>query len=184
MKNKWAETGINICNQAGRSWKKEMWFPFRKAKYEPSVTPKEKKTRSQRAEEKQPWTVDGWMKVMFRDESPRRRCWNSSLVQWNIERWLTEENQLISTITGDMGLMSGGGPGEMAAITSTVSVQVDSDTLDTFCLNVINQKEVWWCWAHFQGDNTSQDKESSDFPSERRINSTTWTENSLDLHLS
>ena len=31
------------------------------------------------AEEKQPRTVDGWMEVRLRDESPRRRC--CSLVQ-------------------------------------------------------------------------------------------------------
>jgi len=30
---------------------------------------KEKKTRLQRAKEKQSWTEDGWMKVIFRDES-------------------------------------------------------------------------------------------------------------------
>ena len=49
---------------------KEMGFLSRKAKCKPLLSPKEKKTRSQRAEEKQAWTVDGRMKVRFRDESP------------------------------------------------------------------------------------------------------------------
>ena len=100
-------------------------FSIQKSQSKASVTPKEKKSRSQRAEEKQPWTVDGWMEVRFRDESPRRRCWNFSLVRWNIERWLAEENELISTISDDTGVVSGKGPGEMAAITSTGDAQVD-----------------------------------------------------------
>jgi len=62
------------------------------------------------------------MKVIFRDQSQllwtRRWCW--------IIRWLAEENQHISSITDDMGLMSGKGPGEMAAISSTGDVQVDT----------------------------------------------------------
>ncbi|CAJ0966607.1 unnamed protein product [Ranitomeya imitator] len=46
-----------------------MGFTFRKAKRKPSLTPKQKKTRLQWATEKQSWTVDDWMKVLFSDES-------------------------------------------------------------------------------------------------------------------
>ena len=60
----------NVCDQTVRNQLKEIRFPSRKAKYKPSQTSKEKKTKLQWAEEKQPWTVDGWMEVTFRDESP------------------------------------------------------------------------------------------------------------------
>ena len=75
------EAGVNVCERNVRNQLKEMGFPSREGKHKPSVTPKEKKSRFQWAEEKQSWTVDGWMEVRFRDESPRRRCWNFSLVQ-------------------------------------------------------------------------------------------------------
>ena len=55
--------------ESARNRLKEMGFMSRKAKHKPSVTPKQKKTRLQWAEEKQPWSVDGWMEVIFRDGS-------------------------------------------------------------------------------------------------------------------
>uniref|UniRef100_A0A3B5AUW2 Transposase Tc1-like domain-containing protein n=1 Tax=Stegastes partitus TaxID=144197 RepID=A0A3B5AUW2_9TELE len=51
MRNKWAETGVNV------------------SKRKPSSTRKQKKNRLQWAKEYQSWTVDDWMKVIFSDES-------------------------------------------------------------------------------------------------------------------
>ena len=70
--NRTCTTNVHVCEQTVRNRLKEMGFPARKAKHEPSVTPKETKSSSQWAEEKQKWTVDGWMEERFRDESPRR----------------------------------------------------------------------------------------------------------------
>uniref|UniRef100_A0A4W6BLW5 Transposase Tc1-like domain-containing protein n=1 Tax=Lates calcarifer TaxID=8187 RepID=A0A4W6BLW5_LATCA len=69
MRNKWEETGVNVCDRTVRNRLKEMGFTYRKAKRKPSLTPKQKKTRLQWAKEKQLWTVDDWMKVIFSDES-------------------------------------------------------------------------------------------------------------------
>uniref|UniRef100_A0A4W6E0U1 Transposase Tc1-like domain-containing protein n=1 Tax=Lates calcarifer TaxID=8187 RepID=A0A4W6E0U1_LATCA len=46
MRNKWEETGVNVCDRT------------RKTKRKPSLTPKQKKTRLQWAKEKQSWTVN------------------------------------------------------------------------------------------------------------------------------
>jgi len=40
----------------------EIGFPSRKVKHKPSLTAKDKKTRLQRAKEKQSWTVDAWIR--------------------------------------------------------------------------------------------------------------------------
>ena len=69
MKNKWAETGVNVCDRTVRNRLNEMRFTYRKAKRKPALTPKQKKTRLQWAKEKQSWSVDDWMKVKFSDES-------------------------------------------------------------------------------------------------------------------
>ncbi len=69
MRNEWKETGVNVCEQTVRKHLKEMGFTNRKVKGKPSLTPKQNKTRLQWAEEKQWWTVDDWMKVIFSDES-------------------------------------------------------------------------------------------------------------------
>uniref|UniRef100_A0A3B3QDG3 Transposase Tc1-like domain-containing protein n=1 Tax=Paramormyrops kingsleyae TaxID=1676925 RepID=A0A3B3QDG3_9TELE len=69
MKDKWAETGGNVCDRTVRNRLREMGFRYRKAKRKPSLIPKQKKTRLQWDEEKQSWTVDDWMKVVFSDES-------------------------------------------------------------------------------------------------------------------
>uniref|UniRef100_A0A3Q2UHF8 Transposase Tc1-like domain-containing protein n=1 Tax=Fundulus heteroclitus TaxID=8078 RepID=A0A3Q2UHF8_FUNHE len=65
----WEETGVNVCDRTVRNRLKEMGFTYRKAKRKPSLTPKQKKTRLQWAKEKQSWTVDEWMKVIFMDLS-------------------------------------------------------------------------------------------------------------------
>uniref|UniRef100_A0A3Q1GH88 Transposase Tc1-like domain-containing protein n=1 Tax=Acanthochromis polyacanthus TaxID=80966 RepID=A0A3Q1GH88_9TELE len=53
------------AKQMGRNWRNGI--KYRKAKQKPS--PKQNKTRLQWAKEKQLWTVDYWMKVVFSDES-------------------------------------------------------------------------------------------------------------------
>uniref|UniRef100_A0A3P9N3W9 Transposase Tc1-like domain-containing protein n=1 Tax=Poecilia reticulata TaxID=8081 RepID=A0A3P9N3W9_POERE len=55
---------MNIRNRL-----KDMGFQYRKAKRKPALTPKHKRTRLQWAKERQSWTVDDWMKVIFSDES-------------------------------------------------------------------------------------------------------------------
>ncbi|CAJ0951568.1 unnamed protein product [Ranitomeya imitator] len=69
MRNECEETGVNVCDRTVRNRLKEMEFTYRKAKRKPSLTPKQKKTRLQWAKEKQWWTVDDWMNVVFSDES-------------------------------------------------------------------------------------------------------------------
>lgn len=46
-----------------------MGFTSRKAKCKPSLTPKQEKTKLQRAKKQQSWNVDDWMKMVFSDES-------------------------------------------------------------------------------------------------------------------
>uniref|UniRef100_A0A4W6EZN1 Transposase Tc1-like domain-containing protein n=1 Tax=Lates calcarifer TaxID=8187 RepID=A0A4W6EZN1_LATCA len=53
MRNKWEETGVNVCDRTVRNRLKEMGFTYRKAKRKPSLTPKQKKTRLQWAKENQ-----------------------------------------------------------------------------------------------------------------------------------
>uniref|UniRef100_A0A3B5QLJ4 Transposase Tc1-like domain-containing protein n=1 Tax=Xiphophorus maculatus TaxID=8083 RepID=A0A3B5QLJ4_XIPMA len=69
MKHKWEEVGVNVCDRTVRNRLKEMGFQYRKAKRKPALTPKHKRTRLQWAKERQSWTVDDWMKVVFSDES-------------------------------------------------------------------------------------------------------------------
>uniref|UniRef100_A0A3B1IMH6 Transposase Tc1-like domain-containing protein n=1 Tax=Astyanax mexicanus TaxID=7994 RepID=A0A3B1IMH6_ASTMX len=69
MKHTWEEAGANVCDRTVRNRLKEMGFQYRKAKRKPSLTPKHKRTRLQWAKERQSWTVDDWMKVIFSDES-------------------------------------------------------------------------------------------------------------------
>lgn len=58
---------VSVCNQTKRNHQKGMGFTFRKAKWKPSLMPKQKK-KLQWAEEKQWWAVDDWMKVKFNNE--------------------------------------------------------------------------------------------------------------------
>uniref|UniRef100_A0A3B5QUP0 Transposase Tc1-like domain-containing protein n=1 Tax=Xiphophorus maculatus TaxID=8083 RepID=A0A3B5QUP0_XIPMA len=69
MKHKWEEVGVNVCDRTVRNRLEEMGFQYRKAKRKPALTPKHKRTRLQWAKERQSWTVDDWMKVVFSDES-------------------------------------------------------------------------------------------------------------------
>jgi len=62
---------VNVCDRTVTNKLREMGFPIGKAELKPSLTPKEKKRRSQ-------WAVDGGMKVIFGDKST---IWNFSLVQ-------------------------------------------------------------------------------------------------------
>jgi len=68
---------------------------------------------------------------------------------------VSEEKKHISTVTGDMRLMWGKGPGKMAAITSTVNVQVDTETLDPFLILSV-KKKFGEAEVIFQDDDTSQ----------------------------
>ena len=71
------------------------------------------------------------MKVIFRDESPIcfGQGYDAGTLVWcrsnETKKDDEDENEHISSITDDMGLMSGKGPGKMAASTSG-NAQVDS----------------------------------------------------------
>ena len=65
IKNKWAETGFSVCYCEKPA--EGNGVSIQKSQTKPSLTPKQKKTRLQWAEEKQSWTVAGWMKGIFRD---------------------------------------------------------------------------------------------------------------------
>uniref|UniRef100_A0A672Q5G6 Transposase Tc1-like domain-containing protein n=1 Tax=Sinocyclocheilus grahami TaxID=75366 RepID=A0A672Q5G6_SINGR len=69
MKNKWLESGVNVCDRTVRNRLNKMGFTYRKAKRKPALTPKQKTTRLQWSKEKQSWSVHDWMKVIFSDES-------------------------------------------------------------------------------------------------------------------
>ena len=43
MRNKWAESGVHVCDRTVRNRLKEMGFTYRKAKRKPSLTSKQKK---------------------------------------------------------------------------------------------------------------------------------------------
>uniref|UniRef100_A0A3B4YMY3 Transposase Tc1-like domain-containing protein n=1 Tax=Seriola lalandi dorsalis TaxID=1841481 RepID=A0A3B4YMY3_SERLL len=45
MGNKWAETGVNVCDRTVTNRLKEIGFTYRKAKQKPSLTPKQKRPR-------------------------------------------------------------------------------------------------------------------------------------------
>uniref|UniRef100_A0A3B4Y4D5 Transposase Tc1-like domain-containing protein n=1 Tax=Seriola lalandi dorsalis TaxID=1841481 RepID=A0A3B4Y4D5_SERLL len=47
MRNKWTETGVDVCDRTVRNHLQEMGFTFRKAKRKPSLTPEQKRTRLQ-----------------------------------------------------------------------------------------------------------------------------------------
>ena len=68
--NKQADTGVNV---------KEMGFASRGGKHTPSLTTKQKKTRSQWVKQRQSWTVDDWMKVLVSWEGDE--SWNVCLVR-------------------------------------------------------------------------------------------------------
>ena len=63
MKTKWAETGINVCDQTEIS-RRETGFTCRKAKWKPLLTPTQNKTRLQWTQIKLKWIADDWLKVI------------------------------------------------------------------------------------------------------------------------
>jgi len=104
------------------------------------------------------------MKVIFRDESPV--CFgqgdDAGTLVWcrsnETQKDDEDENEHISTITDDMGLMSGKGPGKMAASNSTGNAQVDSDILDSF-LNPSIQRRFGDAELILQDDDASFHRE-------------------------
>uniref|UniRef100_A0A3Q2ZWT6 Transposase Tc1-like domain-containing protein n=1 Tax=Kryptolebias marmoratus TaxID=37003 RepID=A0A3Q2ZWT6_KRYMA len=146
MRNKWEETGVNVCDQTVRNHLKEMGFTYRKAKRKPLLTPKQRKTKLQWAKERQSWTVDDWMKVIFSDES--QICigqgddvgtfvWchsNEIYADICLKKMCKFPQSLMI-----WGCMSGKGTGEMAVITSSINAQVYIDILDTFLIPFIKR---------------------------------------------
>ena len=58
MKNKWIETGVNVCNRTLRNQLNEKGFTYRKARGKPTLRHKHKRMRLKWAEEKQSCCVD------------------------------------------------------------------------------------------------------------------------------
>lgn len=58
MKNKWPESGVNVCDRTVKNWLNEVGFTYGKAKGKPPLTPKKKTTRLQWSKEKQSWSAD------------------------------------------------------------------------------------------------------------------------------
>ena len=99
MKDKWVETGVNVCDRNVRNRLNEMGFTYRKAKRKPTLTPKQKRTRLQCAKEKQSWSVDE-MKVIFINESRiciRHRDYAGTLV-WSHSNETYKDDCLKKTI--------------------------------------------------------------------------------------
>uniref|UniRef100_A0A8C1NF85 Transposase Tc1-like domain-containing protein n=1 Tax=Cyprinus carpio TaxID=7962 RepID=A0A8C1NF85_CYPCA len=146
MRNKWAESGVHVCDRTVRNRLKEMGFTYRKAKRKPSLTSKQKKTRFQWAKERQSWTVDDWMRVIFSDES--RICIgqgdDAGTFVWCRSNEIYEDNCLKKTCKFPQslmiwGCMSGKGMGEMTVITSSINAQVYVEILDTFLIPSIER---------------------------------------------
>jgi len=55
---------------------------------------------------------------------------------------MPKEDMQISTVTDDMGSMSGKGPVERTVMTSTENAQVDDDIVDTYLSLSIKRKNV------------------------------------------
>uniref|UniRef100_A0A3B5QEL9 Transposase Tc1-like domain-containing protein n=1 Tax=Xiphophorus maculatus TaxID=8083 RepID=A0A3B5QEL9_XIPMA len=146
MKHKWEEVGVNVCDRTVRNRLKEMGFQYRKAKRKPALTPKHKRTRLQWAKERQSWTVDDWMKVVFSDES--RICIGQGddavTFVWCHSSEIYEEACLKKTTKFPQslmiwGCMSGKGTGEMTVVNSSINAQVYIDILDSFLIPSIEQ---------------------------------------------
>uniref|UniRef100_A0A3B5QWB7 Tc1-like transposase DDE domain-containing protein n=1 Tax=Xiphophorus maculatus TaxID=8083 RepID=A0A3B5QWB7_XIPMA len=184
------EVGVNVCDRTVRNRLKEMGFQYRKAKRKPALTPKHKRTRLQWAKERQSWTVDDWMKVVFSDES--RICIgqgdDAGTFVWCRSSEIYEEACLKKTTKFPQslmiwGCMSGKGTGEMTVVNSSINAQVYIDILDSFLIPSIEQMfgddEVI-----FQDDNASchRAKTVKAFLEERHIQSMSWPANSPDLN--
>ena len=66
MKNKWGETGVNVCDRTVRNRLNETRFVLIISK--PELTRQQKKMRLKFAKKKHSWCVDNWMKVIFSEE--------------------------------------------------------------------------------------------------------------------
>uniref|UniRef100_A0A3B1K6C0 Tc1-like transposase DDE domain-containing protein n=1 Tax=Astyanax mexicanus TaxID=7994 RepID=A0A3B1K6C0_ASTMX len=175
LKHKWEEAGANVCDRTVRNRLKEMGFQYRKAKRKPSLTPKHKRTRLQWAKERQSWTVDDWMKVIFSDES--RICIgqgdHAGTFVWCRSSEIYEEACLKKTTKFPQSLM----------IWGCMSGKVYIDILDSFLIPSIEQmfgdNEII-----FQDDNASchRAKTVKAFLGERHIQSMSWPANSPDLN--
>uniref|UniRef100_A0A3B3QGW8 Transposase Tc1-like domain-containing protein n=1 Tax=Paramormyrops kingsleyae TaxID=1676925 RepID=A0A3B3QGW8_9TELE len=170
----------NVCDRTVRNWLREIEFRYRKAKHKPSLTPKQEKTRLQWAKEKQSWTVDDWMKVVFSDES--RICIgqgdDAGMFVWCHPNETYKDDCLKKTSKFPQslmiwGCMSGKGPGQMAIITSTINAQVCVEILDNFLISSIESR---FGNDNFQDDNASCHRAQSikTFLQEKNINSMTW----------
>lgn len=190
MRNKWAESGVHVCDRTVRNRLKEMGFTYRKAKRKPSLTSKQKKTRFQWAKERQSWTVDDWMRVIFSDES--RICIgqgdDAGTFVWCRSNKIYEDNCLKKTCKFPQslmiwGCMSGKGMGEMTVITSSINAQVYVEILDTFLIPSI-ERMFGDGSILFQDDNASchRAKSVKTFLQERHIMSMAWPANSPDLN--
>jgi len=69
MENKWADTGVSVCDQTVKKWQREAGFPSRKVKRKLSLTPDRKK-QGHSGLKRSGLTVDVQMKVIFSDELP------------------------------------------------------------------------------------------------------------------
>lgn len=190
MNSKWAATGVSVCDRTVRNRLKEMGFSYRKAKRKPALTSKQKRARVRWAKEKQSWTVDDWMKVIFSDET--RICIghgdDAETFVWCRANEVYKDECLKKTAKFPQsflvwGCMSGKGPGEIAIITSTVNAEVYTQILDGFLIPSV-EKMFGNDEFVFQDDNASchRAKKVKDFLQERSISSMTWPANSPDLN--
>uniref|UniRef100_A0A3Q3AU23 Tc1-like transposase DDE domain-containing protein n=1 Tax=Kryptolebias marmoratus TaxID=37003 RepID=A0A3Q3AU23_KRYMA len=179
VRNKWEETGVNVCDRTVRNHLKEMGFTYSKAK-----------RKLQWAKERQSWTVDDWMKVIFSNES--RICIgqgdDAGTFVWCCSSEIFADDCLKKTCRFPQslmiwGCMSGKGTGEMAVITSSINAQVYIDILDTFLIpsveRMFGDDEII-----FQDDNASclRAKTVGTFLEERHMRSMSWLANSPDLN--
>uniref|UniRef100_A0A3Q3AY27 Tc1-like transposase DDE domain-containing protein n=1 Tax=Kryptolebias marmoratus TaxID=37003 RepID=A0A3Q3AY27_KRYMA len=159
------------------------------SKRKPALTPKHKRTRLQWAKERQSWTVDDWMKVIFSDES--RICIgqgdDAGTFVWCRSSEIYEEACLKKTTKFPQslmiwGCMSGKGTGEMTVVNSSINAQVYIDILDSFLIPSIEQ--MFGDEIIFQDDNASchRAKTVKAFLGERPIQSMSWTANNPDLN--
>lgn len=186
MKKKWEEAGVKVCDRTVQNRLKEMGFSYRKAKRKPSLTLKQKRTRLQWAKERQSWTVNDWMKVIFSDES--RICIgqgdDAGTFVWCCSSEIYKDDCLKKTSKFPQslmiwGCMSGKGTGEMAVVKSSINAQVYIEILDSFLIPSIENMFVI-----FQDDNASchRAKTVKAFLGERLIQSMSWPANSPDLN--
>uniref|UniRef100_A0A096MI25 Transposase Tc1-like domain-containing protein n=1 Tax=Poecilia formosa TaxID=48698 RepID=A0A096MI25_POEFO len=129
MKHKSEEAGVDVCDRTVKNRLKDMGFQYRKAKRKPALTPKHKRTRLQRAKERQSWTVDDWMKVIFSDYGQGD---DAGTFVWCRSSEIYEEACLKKTTKFPQSLMIWG-------CISSINAQVYIDILDSFLIPSIEQ---------------------------------------------